>query len=353
MASRSLVTGVAGFIGSHVAAQLVAMGHDVTGIDNFTGGFPDNLPEGVRFIRADCEDAATIDRIFAEGRFDTVFHLAAYAAEGLSHFIRIYNYRTNILGASSLINASVMHGVRRFVFTSSIAVYGQGTPPYREDQHPAPEDPYGIAKFAVEMDLRAAHDLFGLEYTIFRPHNVYGERQNYSDAYRNVVCIFLSQALAGRPMTIFGDGSQTRAFSYIGDVAPVLARAGTAPEAANAIFNIGAGTPVRVGDLAQLIARALGIEPQIDLLPPRREVLHAISDISKAVATFGLDPARFIGVEEGIARMVEWIRRCPPREPLVFRSVEVNRNLPAGWNRADLKRTPVAEGGPPSVGVGD
>jgi UDP-glucose 4-epimerase len=162
-----------------------------------------------------------------------VFHLAAYAAEGLSHFIKRFNYSNNLLGSVNLINASVNFDVKCVVFTSSIAVYGANQVPMTEDIVPKPEDSYGIAKYAVELELEESHKMFGLNYITFRPHNVYGEYQNIGDMYRNVIGIFMNQIMQGKPVTIFGDGEQTRAFSYIGDVAPVIAESIERPSAYN------------------------------------------------------------------------------------------------------------------------
>jgi UDP-glucose 4-epimerase len=238
---RSLVTGGCGFIGSHVARHCRDLGHDVVVLDDLSGGFRDHLPDGVRLVEGSVTDHALVDRLVAEHRPETIYHLAAYAAEGLSHFIRRFNYETNLIGTANLLNAAVNVGtVGRFVFTSSIAVYGAGQVPMTEDTEPRPEDPYGVAKYAAELDLWAAHALWGLDVTVFRPHNVYGEHQNLGDRYRNVIGIFMNQLLRGEPMTIFGDGSQTRAFSHVDDVAPVIAGSVDVPAARNATFNVGA-----------------------------------------------------------------------------------------------------------------
>ncbi|MGD9318281.1 MAG: NAD-dependent epimerase/dehydratase family protein, partial [Anaerolineae bacterium] len=240
---KSLVTGGAGFIGSHVARHCLALGHDVVVLDDLSGGFADHVPSGAAFVHGSITDAALIQHLFEEHRFDYVYHLAAYAAEGLSHFIRRFNYTNNLIGSANLINESIKGQVRCFVFTSSIAVYGTNQLPMREDLTPQPEDPYGIAKYAVELDLRAAHELFGLNYVIFRPHNVYGENQNLGDRYRNVIGIFMNQVMQGKPMTVFGDGLQTRAFSYIDDVAPHIANSVNVAEAYGEVINIGADEP--------------------------------------------------------------------------------------------------------------
>src|ERR1051326_177009 len=219
---RSLVTGGAGFIGSHVARWCLSLGHQVIVLDDLSGGFADQVPDGATFIQGSVTDESLIASLFERHRFDYVYHLAAYAAEGLSHFIRRFHYRNNLIGTVNLVNEAVKAGTRCFVFTSSIAVYGKGQLPMHEDMIPRPEDPYGISKYAAELDLAAAHEMFGLRYVIFRPHNVYGKHQNFADPYRNVLGIFMSQILRGEPLTIFGDGEQTRAFSHIDDVAPYI-----------------------------------------------------------------------------------------------------------------------------------
>src|SRR6516225_9954965 len=191
MSHRSIVTGGAGFIGSHVAEHLLEMGHEVLVLDDLSGGFRENVPALAKFVEGSVTDQEVVNKLFDRHRFDYVFHLAAYAAEGLSHFIRRFNYTNNVIGSVNLINESVRHDIKRFVFTSSIAVYGANQLPMTEDMVPQPEDPYGVAKYAVELDLRAAHEMFGLDYSIFRPHNIYGEGQNVGDKYRNVVGIFM------------------------------------------------------------------------------------------------------------------------------------------------------------------
>ena len=333
-AATSLVTGGAGFIGSHVARHCRDLGHRVVVLDDLSGGFPDNVPAGVAFVEGSIGDAALVDRLFSEHRFDYVYHLAAYAAEGLSHFIRRFNYTNNVIGSVNVLNACVNAGtVRRLVFTSSIAVYGAGQLPMREELTPEPEDPYGIAKYAVELDLAAAYRMFGLEYTVFRPHNVYGEGQNLGDRYRNVVGIFMNQVMQEMPMTVFGDGSQTRAFSYIDDVAPLIARSVDVPAARNEVFNVGADAPYRVFDVAEEVARAFGVEPRVEHLDARNEVVHAYSSHDKVRRVFGGHEP--VSLREGIGRMAAWAREKGPRRTPPFAGVETTRNMPASW-RGDL-----------------
>lgn len=326
---RSLVTGGAGFIGSHVAKHCLAMGHDVVVLDDLSGGFKDQVPEGAVFVEGSILDVPLLERLFAEHRFDYVYHLAAYAAEGLSHFIRRYNYTNNVIGSVNLINESVRHEVKCFVFTSSIAVYGAVKPPMREDMTPQPEDPYGIAKYAVELDLRSAHTMFGLNHVIFRPHNVYGEHQNLGDRYRNVIGIFMNQIMQGQPLTVFGDGTQTRAFTYIDDVAPHIARSVAVPAAYRQIINIGADTPYTVNHLAKVVADAFQVTPQLERLPARNEVLHAFSDHKCAKRTFGEQPS--VTLEDGTRRMATWARRVGSRQSNGFNGVELTKNLPPSW----------------------
>lgn len=326
---KSLVTGGAGFIGSHVAQHCLASGLDVVILDDLSGGFRDHVPKGATFVQGSIVEHELMHQLFARHRFDYVFHLAAYAAEGLSHFIRRFNYTNNLIGSVNLINESVKHHVKCFVFTSSIAVYGANQLPMTEDLTPQPEDPYGIAKYAVELDLRAAHEMFGLDYIIFRPHNVYGENQNIGDRYRNVIGIFMNQIMQGQPMTLFGDGSQTRAFSYIDDVAPVIARSVNVSAAYNQVFNVGADQPYALLHLADTVANAFGVAPQIAHLPARNEVQHAYPDHSKARRVFGQNAA--VALEDGIARMVTWARRVGARQGQAFGDIEITRNLPPSW----------------------
>jgi UDP-glucose 4-epimerase len=328
--TKVLVTGAAGFIGSHVADACLALGFAVVGVDDLSGGFRRNVPAGAVFVEGDLRDPGVVEALWRDhGPFDYVYHLAAYAAEGLSHHVRRFNYQTNLVASAGLVNASVRHGVRHFVFASSIAVYGTGQLPLREDDAPRPEDPYGISKYAVELDLAAAEDLFGLPYTVLRPHNVYGERQHYGDRYRNVVGIFLNQCLKGEPMTVFGDGLQTRAFSYIADIAPLFARAPLVPAARNGVFNVGADTPVRVVDLAAQVAGALGVPCRLRHLEARHEVVHAFADHSRVRAAFGDSPAT--PLSEGLRRMVEWARPLGPLPETRFSGIEVPERLPASW----------------------
>ncbi len=333
MKAKVLVTGAAGFIGSHVAEELSKRGYEVIGVDDLSGGSESNIVPGVKFVKGSVTDVGFIDELFAKHTFEYVFHLAAYAAEGLSHFIRRYNYNTNLVGSMNLINAAVNAGtVKCFVFTSSIAVYGKNQLPIVEWSVPQPEDPYGVSKYAVELDLKAAHEMFGLPFIIFRPHNVYGERQNMGDPYRNVVGIFMNQIMQGKELTIFGDGSQTRAFSYISDVAPVIAASIEKAEAYNEVFNIGADKPFTVLELAQSIGRAMSTEPKIKFLDARNEVQHAYAAHDKVRTYFG-DLIKDVDLDTGISRMIAWARSMGPQIGKKFKGIEIEKNMPPSWKK--------------------
>ena len=209
------------------------------------------------------------------------------------------------------------------------AVYGAGQNPLTEEMIPTPEDSYGIAKLAVERELKVTHEMFGLEYVIFRPHNVYGEKQNIGDRYRNVVGIFMNQLLKGEPMTIFGDGNQQRAFTHISDVAPIIANSVTIPAARNEVFNVGADVPYTVNDLAKNVADAMGEECRMKYLDPRNEVKVAFSDHRKAERVFGA--SKKVALSEGIKAMADWVKQHGARESRVFENIEIVKNMPRSW----------------------
>jgi UDP-glucose 4-epimerase len=328
--SKSLVTGGAGFIGAHLARELLAAGHEVTIMDDLSGGFMDNVDSRATFVSGSVVDSELVDELFAEQQFDYVYHCAAYAAEGLSHFIKRFNYTNNVIGSVNLINAAVNFDVKCFVFTSSIAVYGVGQLPMTEAMRPEPEDSYGIAKYAVECELAVTHRMFGLPYVIFRPHNVYGELQNIGDRYRNVLGIFINQIMQDKPMSIFGDGEQTRAFSYVGDIVPAIAASPSIEAAKQEIFNVGADTPYSVNALAETVRAAMGVpDHPVVHHPPRDEVKHAFSDHSKLRSVFG--ESKSSDLVAGVQRMVDWATVVGARKSATFENIEIERNLPPSW----------------------
>ena len=328
--SNVLVTGGAGFIGSHVAELLVNQKHHVTVLDDLSGGFQENIVLGAEFVKGSINDNDLIKDLFEKRRFEYVFHLAAYAAEGLSHFIKRFNYNNNLIGSVNLINAAVNIGVKCFVFTSSIAVYGASPQlPMTEETPPHPEDSYGIAKLAVEQELQVCKEMFDLNYIVFRPHNVFGERQNIGDKYRNVVGIFMNQILQGKPMSVFGDGNQTRAFSYIADVAPIIAESIEVTGAYNQVFNVGADQHYSVNQLAESVASAMGVESKVTHLPSRNEVVHAYSSHEKIRKVFG--ERDLVDLDEGLSRMAEWVKQHGVRSSKKFDNIEIEKNFPKAW----------------------
>lgn len=339
-----LITGAAGFLGTHLLRTLLDDSRydhcRLIAFDDLSGGFRENIPDHDRIdsITASITDPFAVEGVFRQYRVHVVFHLAAYAAEGLSHFIRRFNYTNNLIGSVNLINACVRHDVQHLVFTSSIAVYGASQLPMTEETVPRPEDPYGIAKLAVEQDLHAARTQFGLNYTVFRPHNVYGEYQNIGDRYRNVVGIFMNRILQRQPLPIFGDGRQQRAFSYVGDIIPPMAAAPFVAEANGEVFNIGSETHTSVLELAQAVAREFDVTPEFDMQPARNEVFAAWSDHSKCERVFG--PGDSTPLESGLKKMADWVRQVGARSSSGFSGLEIDRGLPPAWQPDTRHATP-------------
>lgn len=326
---KVLVTGGAGFIGSHIVDELLKLDLDIVVIDDLSGGFVENVNPNVKFVEGDIGNVDFINNLFAAEKFDYVFHLAAYAAEGLSHFIKHFNYQNNLIGSVNLINASINNDIKCFVFTSSIAVYGAGQLPMTENTKPQPEDSYGISKYAIELELEASRRMFGLNYVIFRPHNVYGERQNIGDKYRNVVGIFMNQIMQNKPLTIFGDGEQQRAFTYIGDVAPIIANSIFNPLAYNDVFNIGSNTFASVNKLVKIVADAMNTEVTVNHLLARNEVVNAYSDHSKAQNILGYKD--ITSLEDGVNKMALWAKKEGSKQSKKFDNIEITKNLPPSW----------------------
>lgn len=327
--SKILITGGAGFIGSHLAKQL-SVDHAVYVLDNLSGGHSSNVPDNVKLYVNDITNEKAINNLFEKHQFDYVYHLAAYAAEGLSHFIRSYNYKNNVIGSINLINASITYDVKKFIFTSSMGVYGTNQVPYDEEMKPAPEDPYGIAKYSIEQDLVAAYKMFGLNYVIFRPHNVYGPKQNIWDKYRNVIGIFMNQILNNQPMTIFGDGNQVRAFSYIDDIIYGMKYAISGCLLDREIINIGGEQTISINELASMVADIFENEKKIIHLPERFEVKNAFSNHSKIKNLIGQIPHTEFKV--GLKLMAEWAKKnYLSRETSEFLELEQTKNIPNKW----------------------
>lgn len=323
---KVLITGVAGLLGNHLARHLLSRGHEVVGVDNLSGGYIEYLPD-CRFYARDVADTYWFNLIVERERPEVVYHFAAYAAEGLSPFIRRYNYTNNVVGSANVVNACIRNDVRKLVFTSSMAVYGHGNPPFTEDQRPEPIDPYGIAKYAVEMDLKLAGEQFGLDYTIVRPHNVIGIYQNIWDRYRNVIGIWINQILSGSPITIYGDGTQRRAFSDVKFYLEPFER--LLNDCPGETINIGADRDWSINEAADLLMDvASHLNPCKTHLEARHEVHTAYCDHTKAKEMLGFRDET--DLKATMAEMLSWAESQPRREPRKMR-YEVEKGLYSFW----------------------
>ena len=326
----SLVTGGADFVGAHVTNDLVNMGHHVVVLDDLSGGFQDNVNPQATFVEGSITDVDLIQRLFEERGFDYVYHLAAYAAEGLSHFIRRLQLREQPHREHQPHQRE--HQARRRVFRLHIldrSLWCPSSPLCGRISIRTRRTLTGVAKLAVEQDLRAAHDMFGLDCVVFRPHNVYGEYQNLGDRYRNVVGIFMKQLMQGAPLTVFGDGNQTRAFSYIGDISFLMANAVNVPEAFGEVFNVGADQEYTVNELAETVMDAIGIRGELRHLEARNEVVHAFADHSKARRVFGVQSDT--SLIDGLRKMATWARQAGIRRSTKFENLELTKSLPSIW----------------------
>ena len=326
---KVLVTGVAGLIGSKFADCLINHHPQVTviGIDDLSGGYIENVnPKIIMYTRNLIHDE--LDDIFEKHKFCYVFHFSAYAAEGLSPFIRTFNYKNNVVASARLISKSIEYGVKRFVFTSSIAVYGEGSPPFSETDKPNPVDPYGIAKYAVEMDLRVAYKQHGLEFCIIRPHNVYGDKQNIWDKYRNVVGIWMYSLLNNKPITIYGDGEQKRAFTFINDILEPLWNAAILENSNAEIVNLGSPEEFTINQAAEFLLEIAGYGTKV-YLPARHEVKYAWCSHKKSEDLLGY--RHKTSLQSGLSKMWQWAKQQPKRVPMVWAEYELNKGIYSYW----------------------
>jgi UDP-glucose 4-epimerase len=336
MSKTVLITGVAGLLGSRLADWIVENHPDTTivGIDDLSGGYVENVNKKVKFYQYDISrNIFSTHNLIESYKPDVIFHFAAYAAEALSPFIRNFNYQNNLLTTTNIINAAIKYGVRRVVFTSSMAVYGNGTPPFGEDAVRNPIDPYGVAKMACEMDLQIAGEQHGLDWCIIRPHNVYGAKQNVWDSYRNVLGIWMYKKLHDQPFTIFGDGEQTRAFSYIDDSVECLWKAGFLPECSKQIINLGGIHHVSIKEAAHTLAEVVG-GSEIIHLPPRHEVKYAFPTWQKSVDLLGFQHKT--DLHEGLTKMWEWVKQQPERPRQVWKEYELDKGIYEFWKKDAL-----------------
>ena len=326
-----LITGVAGLLGSRLADWIIEnTTHNVIGVDDLSGGYKENINPKVKFWQMDLT-THPIENIFEAHKIDYVFHFAAYAAEGLSPFIRAYNYDNNLKSTARIVNECIKHDVKRLVFTSTLAVYGHGYGGvFNENQIPKPIDPYGVAKFGCEMDIQIAGEQHGLDWCIIRPHNVYGIKQNIWDKYRNVLGIWMYQHLNGMDMTIFGDGEQTRAFSFIDDSLEPLWNAAIKPEASKEIINLGGIKEISIKEAVTTLQEVIG-SGNIVHLEPRHEVKHSIPTFQKSIDILGFEHKH--DLKEGLTKMWEWAQQQPQKERFIWPSYELEKGIYNFWKK--------------------
>lgn len=325
------ISGVAGFLGSHLAEALIARGHRVIGVDNLIGGYLDNVPTSVEFHQMDCIDRATLTRLM-QG-VNIVYHCAATAYEGLSVFSP-HLVTQNIFGITlSMVSAAISNKVKRFVLCSSMARYGtQSTLPFTEDMMPKPQDPYGIAKYAAELCLRNLADVHGMEYVIGVPHNIIGVRQKYDDPYRNVAAIMINLMLQGRQPIIYGDGTQMRCFSFVQDVVEPLIKFGFEDNVKSEIINIGPDDEfITINDLAKTVAELLAMKLEPVYMPGRPQEVK-LANCSAEKAHRLVDYEAKTSLREGLSEMIAYIRQRGPKPFTYHLDLEIISDLtPRTW----------------------
>lgn len=326
-----LITGVAGLLGSRLADWIVENipYAYVVGMDDLSGGYRENVNKKVHFWQMDLINHP-IENCFETHKFDYVFHFAAYAAEGLSPFIRSYNYQSNIVATSRIVNNCIKYGVKRLVFTSSAAVYGSKNTVFDENDQPDPIDPYGIAKYACEMDIRVAGEQHGLDWCIIRPHNVYGAKQNIWDKYRNVLGIWMVQHMNKEPMTIYGDGMQTRAFSYIDDSLEPLWNSAVLPGASKQIINLGGIVGYNMREASKVLRDVIGAG-EIVFLEGRHEAEKSTPTWQKSIDILGFEHKTHL--RTGLEKMWKWATKQPVRERWVWDNYELDKGIYSYWKK--------------------
>ena len=340
MTLNLLITGTAGLIGSRLIEWILENIKDVfiISIDDLSGGLHQNLIEDDRilFLKLNLCDKNHQKRIESEiekRNIDYIWHASCFAAECLSPFIRQFNYINTIIPTAFLINMSIKYNIKRFVYFSSMAVYGNQNPPFDEDLVPKPCDPYGISKYACEMDLKVAEEQHGLEYCIIRPHNVLSRGQNLYDIYRNVIGIWMWQALHDKPFTIYDDGEQIRAFTITDNILPCLWQAAISPKAKNEIINLGGIKDYSINEISEIVLKVTGTTDVIHL-EARHEVKNAFSTYKKSIEL--LDYKETVSLENGLKEMWEWCKTQPdiPRQHISeLTELELETGLYSYWKK--------------------
>jgi UDP-glucose 4-epimerase len=336
---RVLVTGAAGFMGGHLVDALVDE-YDVYGVDDMSGGFWRNVNPKSHFTQLDLRQKEATEQYVASVSPEYVFHLAADATEGRSQFTPVTCTERNLMTFLHTLVPAIRHGLRKIVVTSSMSVYGAQKPPFDESMSPQPEDVYGVSKTAMEQVTRILSDVHGFAYTIVRPHNVYGPRQNIADPYRNVIGIFINSLLNNKSFYVYGDGEQRRAFTYIDDFTPYMVRACFDERCNGDVINIGPCQEVTINHLAQLLMSIFCEGQPIPeylrpvYLPSRpKEVRDAFCTDSKARSLLGYHTT--VTLEEGVRRMAAWAKELGPQTPRYMENgLEItSADTPATWTQ--------------------
>jgi UDP-glucose 4-epimerase len=324
------VTGIAGFLGSHLADEFVQRGHDVSGNDNLVGGYLRNVPEEAEFYRADCTDLDEMKRAM-EGA-DIVYHTAALAYEGLSVFAPSQVNRSINQATTTTLSAAADTGIDRFVYCSSMSRYGENETPFTEDMEPRPQDPYAVSKVAAEQMTELMADVHEFEYVIAVPHNIIGPRQRYDDPFRNVAAIFINRMLQGKQPIIYGDGEQMRCFSFVRDCVRPLRKLAHYDNVTGEVINIGPDDEfVTINHLAETIADIIDFDLDPIYKPDRPQEVR-LANCSADKARDLLDYRAETTLRDGLQEMVDWIREEGPKEFEYHLDLEiVNEKTPETW----------------------
>lgn len=332
---RILVTGAAGFIGSHLVDYLLAQGHEIWSVDDLSGGYTENVHQNSHFVKLDLRQRSKTEKLIRLVKPEIVFHLAADATEGRSQFTPIECTGRNYMAYLNVLVPAIKKGMDKMVVFSSMSVYGAQKPPFHEGMEPVPEDVYAISKAAMEQSTKILSKVHGFKYTILRPHNVYGPRQNMADPYRNVIAIFMNCLLRNKPFYIYGDGEQTRSFSYIDDQIPPIAKTGFDEKTDGETINVGPVKEHTVNELARVLLNEVTEMDHLKpiFLPSRpMEVKHAFCTNEKAVRLLGYEDR--VELKEGMRRMWEWAKAKGPQEPKYMDKLELQtKHTPETWSK--------------------
>lgn len=338
---KILITGSAGFMGCHLYDYLFKHygdKYEMYGVDDLSGGFMRNVSRKEYFTKLDLRNREKTSRYIGKLKPEIIFHLAADATEGRSQFTPFSALDRNIVAYMNVLVPAIKNGMQKMVLISSMSVYGKQQAPFQESMTPIPEDIYGISKSAMEQITKVMSSVYGFKYLIFRPHNVYGPKQNLSDPYRNVIGIFINCLLQDKHFYIYGDGKQKRAFSYIDDITPVIGKTAIEGKIENEIFNIGSDEVVSLNHLADVVLKEFfngqvpeKLKPQY--LPSRvQEVRDAFCNHNKIRKKLGYKAKTKL--KEGIRRIIEWAKSIGPQEFIYLKSLELeHKDIPKTWGK--------------------